>query len=99
MGTPDPFHYDEKGERIYSRPEELQYGNSIRGVDGIQIAIDVITNEQQRGLKFDANDQVMRDGNGVPMMDDPEPSRRYLVPKVKFLKKRSASPTTLVERI
>ena len=99
VGTPDPFHYDEKGERVYSRPEELQYGNSIRGVDGIQIAIDVIVNEQQRGLKFDANDQVISDGNGVPMMDDPEPPRRYIVPKVKFLKKRSANPTSLAERI
>ena len=41
----------------------------------------------------------MRDGNGVPMMDDPEPPRRYIVPRVKFLKKRSANPTSLVERI
>ena len=41
-GTQNPFNYTNDGERIYSREEELQYGNGICGVDSIELKIDLI---------------------------------------------------------
>ena len=42
-GTQDPFSYDNNGNRIYSKAEELQYGNSICGVSGLDLKIDIET--------------------------------------------------------
>ena len=40
-GTQNPFNYDETGQKIHSIQEEMQYGNSIKGVDGLFVKVDV----------------------------------------------------------
>lgn len=52
-GTRNPFRYDEDGERILSKPEELQYGNGVKGVQSIELKIDVIDEGEQFILKRD----------------------------------------------
>ena len=39
-GTQNPFNYDNDGERIFSIPEELQYGNSIKGIGELYIKVE-----------------------------------------------------------
>lgn len=43
MGTPNPFNYDAKGNKVYSKAETLQYGNGILGLDGIKLKIDIVS--------------------------------------------------------
>ena len=60
-GTQNPFNYDANGERIYSKSEELQYGNSIRGVDEIYLKIDIVT---------EPGNDFMYDEHGNPVLMD-----------------------------
>ena len=55
VGTPNPFNYDETGEKIYSKAEALQYGNGILGLDGIKLKIDILSQ---------ASDEPLRDVHG-----------------------------------
>lgn len=95
VGTPDPFHYDERGERIYSRPEELQYGNSIKGVDEIWVGLKMVS-IQDYEIVFDEFGAIERDDNGIPIRR--ERTRRCLKPVVKFVK-RTSGAKDLVSRI
>ena len=50
-GTQPPFNYDEKGEKIYSKAETLQYGNGIPGLDGIKLKIDIESETSEEPLR------------------------------------------------
>jgi len=41
-GTQNPFRYGADGSKIYSREEELQYGNGICGVESIELSVDMV---------------------------------------------------------
>jgi len=89
-GTPNPFSYDLNGNRIYSKPEELQYGNSLTGVDSIELKIDIVGFVDEETLKYDDT------GNPI-MTTDKEPyepdwpvymtsTRKFLKPTLRFVK-------------
>lgn len=48
-GTQNPFKYDELGNREYSRPESLQYGNGICGLGNLELKIDIETKTDSIG--------------------------------------------------
>ena len=50
-GTQNPFNYDELGNAIHSRAQELQYGNSINGVEELYIKVDVVHSNSDICLK------------------------------------------------
>lgn len=83
VGTPDPFSYDNDGNRIYSRPEEMQYGNCLKGVDQVWLKVDITT---QPGRKF-----VYDKRGNIVVGDDDTPvtkvvTRKFLLPTIKFHK-------------
>lgn len=94
-GTSNPFSYDNNGERIYSKAEELQYGNGICGLQKLELKIDI------RGK--DANDLPTWDTHGNLVEDDKGPvcvsgKRKWLCPSLRFTKFTKANGT-LTERI
>ena len=95
VGTPDPFSYDNDGNRIYSRPEEMQYGNCLKGVDQVWLKVDITT---QPGRKF-----VYDKRGNIVVGDDDTPvtkvvTRKFLLPTIRFHKFVSQS-TQLTERL
>ena len=97
-GTQNPFSYDENGEKIHSREEELQYGNGICGVDSMYISIDLVSKTVQvkqwiddfkKDIEPSTNRQV------VKMV-----KIRQLKPTIKFVKYRNTgSNLSLIDKI
>lgn len=97
-GTPDPFNYDTDGRRIYSKPEELQYGNSVCGVGSIELKVEIVS---KKGEVFarDEKGNLALDENGLPVKKTI--LRKWLKPTVRF-KKYVSDPKkkkTLVDMI
>lgn len=98
VGTPNPFNYDNDGERIYSQAEELQYGNSVKGVDEIWLKIDVVGEVDDNALSYDEHGNVAVDETGHPIHRTT--TRKWLKPTVRFVKRGISSETpTLTDRI
>lgn len=90
VGTTNPFAYDESGNRIYSKPEELQYGNSLVGVDEIELKIDIISVEDDHSLKYDETGNVVLIHNEPYGRDEPDYRtvvRKYVKPTLRFKKR------------
>ena len=107
-GTQNPFNYDNDGERVYSRTEELQYGNSICGVDEMEVRIEIRTDEVSLP-KVDANGFVVAEESIVDdSLDRPtihvEPEmrsnpvvRKWVKPVVTFKKNQLGDNPTLAQ--
>lgn len=98
-GTPNPFAYDNEGERVYSQPEELQYGNSVKGLDEIWLKIDVESEENGSTLKYDEHGNVVVGDDGHP--EHGTTTRKWLKPHVRFVKHglSSGEKHSLLERV
>ena len=59
VGTPNPFRYDDSGEHVWSKPEELQYGNGILGVKSIELKIDIVDADNEQVLRRDEHGNVI----------------------------------------
>ena len=94
-GTQPPFEVDESGSRTYALPEELQYGNSICGVEQIQMKIDIVDVEvKTQAWKDDFTPMLDEDGNKVEVSH----FVKKLKPVLRF-KKFSGNPSSLVDKI
>ena len=70
VGTPNPFSYDKDGRRIYSKAEELQYGNCVPGVDELELRIDIISDIDITG--DETSPVLKRDAQGNVVLANPE---------------------------
>ena len=105
-GTQNPFKYDNDGSRIYSRPETLQYGNGILGLDGIKLKIEIESEESTEPLR-DVHGNIVADEE-IQVIDGVKKivvvphtrnvTRKYLRPYVKFVKGIRNS-TDLIDRL
>ena len=105
-GTQNPFKYDNEGSRIYSRPETLQYGNGILGLDGIKLKIEIESEESTEPLR-DIHGNIVADEE-IQVIDGVKKivvvphtrnvTRKYLRPYVKFVKGIRNS-TDLIDRL
>ena len=109
VGTTNPFRYDENGERIYTKPEELQYGNGIKGVDSLELSVSIVTETDTRVLKYDESGNVVaeesnsggssQDGGRVVVTPEYRTAiRKKLVPILRF-KKSSETVDGLLSRV
>ena len=104
-GTQNPFNYDNDGNRIYSKPEELQYGNCVKGVDEISLSVDIHTVEDEINTYGEdgyilVEDKV--DEHGVPYQEPIKKTvrRKYLVPVMRLRKKkRNGDNLSLIDMI
>lgn len=94
VGTPNPFNYDAKGNKVYSKAETLQYGNGIAGLDGLKLKIEIVSKAGEEPLR-DAKGNIVATEtietvDGVktikvhPTMV--QVTRKFLHPFVKFVK-------------
>lgn len=58
-GTQNPFSYDNDGNRIYSKAEELQYGNCIKGVDSIELKIEIESVTDEFQFQYDKKGNIV----------------------------------------
>ena len=107
VGTPNPFNYDEKGEKIYSKAETLQYGNGILGLDGIKLKIDIVSEtseEPKRDVHGNiiSTEEVRKDEHGVSRIEvtteHVQVRKKFLRPYVKFVKETRNS-SDLIDRV
>lgn len=70
VGTQNPFSYDKDGRRTYSKAEELQYGNCIPGVDGLELKIDILSDIDITG--DETSPVLKRDAQGNVILAKPE---------------------------
>ena len=97
VGTPNPFNYSENGERLRSRPEELQYGNSIQGVDEMWIKVDVVS-AMGKEYEYGGNGYLIYDADGREQTKPVQ--RKYLKVRVKFVKNpRPSQELSLTETV
>ena len=59
VGTPNPFRYDENGEHIWTKPEELQYGNGVKGLQAMELKIDIVDADNEQVLRRDEKGNVI----------------------------------------
>lgn len=94
-GTPNPFNYDAEGNKIYSKAETLQYGNGIVGVDGLQLKIDIVSeewDEPKRDIHGNiiSTEKVEKGDDGVSRIvvytEHVQVTKKFLRPYVKFIK-------------
>ena len=97
VGTPNPFNYDNDGERIFSRAEELQYGNSVPGLGWIELGIDIESRQNVSAFVYDIHGNVMLDEFGNPMTR--MTNRKWLKPTVVFHRPTFEGDMTLSDRI
>ena len=105
-GTQNPFNFDNKGDRIWSKAETLQYGNGIVGLDGIKLKIEIESKqdvEPKRDLHGNiiSHETVVKE-NGVSKIkvetETVNVTRKFLRPYVKFIKTARDS-TDLIDKI
>ena len=95
-GTQNPFNYDSSGNRVHSKPEELQYGNGICGVDSVWLKVDVVSLPDNMNViapngyvQYEYNEgsgEFNLDENHMPIPKVTEVTRKYLEPTLKFKK-------------
>lgn len=102
-GTPNPFSYDNDGEKIYSRPEELQYGNGVCGLDSLELKIDIETGVGTQYLHDLQGNLALTSGNEPYYRELPLARPEYvkkLKPILRFKKRKNASnPSNLTQKV
>ena len=109
-GTQNPFTYDGDGNLMHTRAEELQYGNSICGVDSLEIKIDIVKQSGTEYVKDEngyvvhepgegGNDMYSPNGSNNPTPKTKEIERMFIRPTLRFKKNELGSPSTLDESI
>ena len=107
-GTQNPFNCDENGNRTYSKPEELQYGNGVKGVDGFSVKVEVVSDPNYVSNVYDETGYLVvhqtneNDNNGNPYeeAETEKTTRRFLKVSIKFTKnQRDGTDLPLIERI
>ena len=96
-GTPNPFNYDNNGEKQYTRAEELQYGNGVAGLDEIQLKIDILSEIDEKALIVDEHGNVALGEDGRPKYR--LTTRKWLKPTVRFIKRPGTGEKTLTQRV
>ena len=59
VGTQNPFNYDNDGNKVHSREQELQYGNGIVGVKSLEMSLDIVPEDTMNALKYDVHGNVV----------------------------------------
>lgn len=106
-GTQNPFNYDNDGNRTYSKPEELQYGNCVKGVDEIGIKIDIITRESEVNtydetgyIIYEPTGELDPSGKPYEAPVKKKVTRKFLVPKMRLTRNgRAKSGISLIDMI
>lgn len=97
-GTQNPFNYDENGEKIRSREEELQYGNGICGVDSMYINVEIVSKTiqiEQWKDDFEKDIDPATNRQRVKMV-----KVRQLKPTIKFVKyNKKGTDLSLADKI
>ena len=96
-GTPNPFNYTNDGERVFTRAEELQYGNGVAGLDAIQLKIDILSEIDDKALIVDEHGNVALDEDGLPRHRTT--IRKWLKPTVRFVKRPGTGEKTLTQKV
>ena len=101
-GTPNPFSYDADGEKIYSRQEELQYGNGVCGLDSLELKIDIVTGISTQYLHNLQGNLALTSGNEPYFRELPFARPEYakkIKPTLRFKKKIVAGTENLTQRV
>lgn len=102
VGTQDPFTYQHDGSRIPSKSEVLQYGNCIKGVDSIEVAVDIEDGDEEDFFKYDEHGNiVLEPGNEPEKRDEPVKfvSRvKYIKPRLRFRRNPLSDEPSLTDR-